>query len=248
MGTWVGIEASAPATGTAHEAIRSAFAAVDEVDRLMHPSREGSDLRAIRVAAVGAPVAVQRATWEVLCLAKRVSQATQGVFDPCLPSAAGTLADIVLTQRGSAGAPIVVCNAPVAIDLGGIAKGYAVDRAVEALRAAGCSSGLVNAGGDLRGFGTNAHTIFLKRGATAWQMELLNSALAVSDVDAAERPSEHRGYYVGGSTQPELTCRYAAVLAGEAAIADALAKCVLLCPAEVSAQALAEFGASRVIR
>jgi thiamine biosynthesis lipoprotein ApbE len=39
------------------------------------------------------------------------------------------------------------------VDLGGIAKGFAVDRAVKALKCAGLASGVVNAGGDLRVFG-----------------------------------------------------------------------------------------------
>ena len=43
---------------------------------------------------------------------------------------------------------------PLALDLGGIAKGHAVDRAVAALRAGGARAGRVNAGGDLRVFGT----------------------------------------------------------------------------------------------
>ena len=40
-----------------------------------------------------------------------------------------------------------------AIDLGGIAKGYAVDQAVDTLQAAGVTAGIVNAGGDLRTWG-----------------------------------------------------------------------------------------------
>ena len=42
------------------------------------------------------------------------------------------------------------------VDLGGIAKGYAVDKAVEALRAAGVNGALVDAGGDGRALGTQA--------------------------------------------------------------------------------------------
>jgi thiamine biosynthesis lipoprotein len=41
----------------------------------------------------------------------------------------------------------------MALDLGGIAKGYAVDRAVEILKSSGVSSGIINAGGDMRLFG-----------------------------------------------------------------------------------------------
>ncbi len=242
MGTWVALEAAAGSADAAQEAIRAAFVAISEVDRLMHPGREGSDLAAICTAAPGTRVEVHRRTWEVLCLARRVSEASHGVFDPCLPSSAGRLRDI---EFGSD--PVVVCHAPVALDLGGIAKGYAVDRAIEVLLAAGCLSGLVNAGGDLKVFGAARYPIHLKRGKEVRQTQLANMALAVSDADAGGRPSGHRGYYSRESTQPQLACRYAAVLAPDAAIADALAKCVLLCPTQASAGVLLEFGASRVI-
>ncbi len=241
MGTLVAIDAVAASVAGAREAIESAFAAVLDVDRLMHPRRSGSDVAAINTAPPGTPIEIHRATWEVLCLAKQVNEASRGIFDPCDPTCRGRLSDI---QLGSG--LTVVCRASVALDLGGIAKGYAVDRAVDALRAAGCICGLVNAGGDLRVFGT-PQTIFLKDGPDTRPLELVDSALAVSDVDALERPSEHRGYYAETSTEPPLACRYAAVLASEAAIADALTKCVLLCPAEVVESALSQFGAT-VIR
>jgi thiamine biosynthesis lipoprotein len=52
------------------------------------------------------------------------------------------------------GASIVRFHSPeVGIDLGGIAKGYGVDRAVEALRGWGIGSALVNLGGDLYALG-----------------------------------------------------------------------------------------------
>jgi FAD:protein FMN transferase len=47
----------------------------------------------------------------------------------------------------------------VRIDLGGIAKGFAVDRAVEALYRHGIAEGLVNAGGDLSAFGPRSHAV-----------------------------------------------------------------------------------------
>ncbi len=48
------------------------------------------------------------------------------------------------------------------IDLGGIAKGYAADRAAEAMKKAGVSSGLVNAGGDIATFGERTWKIGIK--------------------------------------------------------------------------------------
>ena len=70
-------------------------------------------------------------------------------------------------------------------------------------------------------------------------MELENAALAVSDLDAAERPEEHQGYY--SRVGPGVTQRYAAVVAEEAAIADAITKCVLLCPSGRAARVFLEW-------
>ena len=49
------------------------------------------------------------------------------------------------------------------LDLGGIAKGFAVDVAIHALHAGGCTLGAVNAGGDLRRFGPEPEVIHLRR-------------------------------------------------------------------------------------
>lgn len=48
------------------------------------------------------------------------------------------------------------------IDLGGIAKGYAADRACEILKAAGIDTGLVNAGGDITAFGSRTWKVGIK--------------------------------------------------------------------------------------
>lgn len=54
-----------------------------------------------------------------------------------------------LTRRGA-----VKEAATVQFDLGGIAKGYAIDRAIELMKRQGWHGGLVNLGGDIRCFGT----------------------------------------------------------------------------------------------
>ncbi len=93
----------------------------------------------------------------------------------------------------------------------GIAKGHAVDQAIQKLSSLGCPSGLVNAGGDLRVFGADRQeSVLLRRGAGTrayfQPIDLSNAALAVSDLDALERPAEHQGYYsrVGPTTSIRL--------------------------------------------
>ena len=253
MGTWVAIEAKAaspprepggrgvaPRTAAAIEqgAIEAAYAAIGLVEQAMHPHRRGSDLARINSAPLHVPIEIQPDTWRVLQLARRLHAITGGVFDPCLPNRPGSLQDVEIGSE-----PLVVCHAPVEIDLGGIAKGYAIDRAVGELIEHGCCAGLVNAGGDLRVFGEREEPILLRQADTRFrQLAFKNSALAVSDLDATDRPVEHRGYYNRkGQTAAR---RYAAVIAKDAATADGLTKCVLLCSPEQTARALREMEAT----
>lgn len=234
MGTWVAIEAAAIAAAAARAGVMAAFAAVAEIASLMTPERAGSDLQRLNRARCGVPVPVHEHTWRVLAFAQRVNRLSEGIFDPCLPEKRGTVQDLELTWKP---APTVTCQAPLQLDLGGIAKGFAVDRAIEALQAAGCDAGLVNAGGDVRVFGPRPQEILLRgpRGEHR-ALALANAAVAVSHQDAPHAPSGHRGYYERTGA-PTPVRRYAAVRSANAMTADALTKCILLCP-DALAQAL----------
>jgi thiamine biosynthesis lipoprotein len=241
LGTLIAISAEADAPLCALSGIEAAFDAVARVESLMHPTRTGSDLLAIRQGGLGRPLAVHPWTWEVLALSRQLHQASKGVFDPCLSSAAGRFADLEFAAPQS-----VVPHRPLHIDLGGIAKGYAVDRALVALRAAGCRGGLVNAGGDLAVFGDRTHAIIIRDQREGdCVIELKNAALATSDVCSAARPAEHRGYY-HGVTRREIRAGKISVSAASAAVADALTKCLLAHPGETHAALLESFDARLV--
>jgi thiamine biosynthesis lipoprotein len=121
----------------------------------------------------------------------------------------------------------VIAHAPMRVDLGGIAKGYAVDRAIDALRTAGCAGGLVNAGGDVAVFGpSNRNIVCGEPNAPRLVVELRNGALATSDTACLSRPAEHRGYYHGANRRVTVSGQVS-VLAKSAAIADGLTKCLL---------------------
>jgi len=241
LGTYIAIDAWADTGVQAVAAIESAFAAVAAVDASMHPERAGSTLARINAASPGTRIDVDAGTHHLLELSRRLHALTHGVFDPCLPARPGSLANLELSAAPDS--PWVICRAPLALDFGGLAKGYAVDRAVEALRERGCHAGLVNAGGDVRLFGERRETVFVRRAdGRGRPLALADTALAVSDLDARERPREHRGYYVRGA-RPTGRRRYAAVLAPTAVLADALTKCLLLCPQAQAQRALAAFGA-----
>ena len=246
MGTWVTIEAAAPAEPLAAAGIEAAYRTIADVEHHMHPRRAGSELAEINSAAPQTRIPIADSTWRVLDLAQRVHALSDGAFDPCLPSHPGRLSDLALSapERKSRSA---VCRVSLALDLGGIAKGYAIDRAIEALLAAGCVSGLVNAGGDLRVYGQSEAVLLRRADGTCAPLTLTDAALAVTDldVDARQRPAEHQGYYRHGAPVSPRS-RYAAVMAVSAAVADALTKCVLFADAHRAGRALRALDARRV--
>ncbi|MFP4623333.1 MAG: FAD:protein FMN transferase [Gemmatimonadota bacterium] len=161
----------------AQGAIDAAIAELRAVDRTMTRFDARSDLGRANLGAVAGAVAVSRATAEVVGAGLEWADASGGAFDPTLgralelwdlghrssPPSAGELRPLAggglyrsleLGERG--GEPVVVYHDPaIALDLGGIAKGYGVDRAVTALREWGIADGLVNVGGDLYALGVS---------------------------------------------------------------------------------------------
>ena len=244
FGTFVAVEAGAADEAAAEGAIGAAFDALATVERLMHPTRAGSDLARLALCDPGERVALDRWTWEVLELCTRLHRASGGGFDPCLPSSAGRLADLDLTEP-----PFARVRVPPRIDLGGIAKGFAVDRAIDALRARGCSGGLVNAGGDLAAFGARAHRIVCRTARGSVLVRLHEAALATSEAGGtrAPRPAEHRGHYHGVDGTAAAPGAVT-VTAASAAVADGLTKCLLLgATSAAQGRLLRLFGARAVL-
>ena len=238
LGSLVAIEVE-DAGAASLAAIAAAYAAVQRVEARMHPTRAGSDLVALAAARSGQSVPLDPWTWELLVLAQRIGRWSDGVFDPCLPVAPGRLEDLDLATP-----QLAETRRPLRLDLGGIAKGFAVDRAVEALIAGGCVAGIVNAGGDLRVFGEPRSVLLRTSRGSRW-LRLHDAALAVSDPGARAPPAEHRGYQLHGVPRPDLQ-HPAAVIAPCAAVADALCKCVLLSPPARHGAVLERFGARAV--
>ncbi len=232
------MQAEADSLARAQAGIEAAFSAISKVEALMHPTRNGSDLLAIHQAEIGEPITIHAWTWEVLAFSQRLNRASRGVFDPCLGGTAGRMPDLELTaSRG------VIAHAPMVIDLGGVAKGFAVDCALNALRAAGCDAGLVNAGGDLAVFGNRSHEILCSAAAgREIRLSLQNEALATSDAGNSDKPVEHRGYY-HGLDRREISSGRVTIRARTAAAADGLTKCLLAEPSESQIALLTAFGA-----
>ncbi len=174
MGTSVQVEAFGGDAETRRAAIEEAFAAIAEVDRLMSNYREDSELSAINRAAAREPVPVSDPMLAVLQAAARVSAASSGAFDitvgplvrlwgfhdkqPHLPSPA-ELAAVrpVVDYRKLLIDPVAhtvrFAQPGMELDLGGIAKGFAVELAANVLRRRGLG-GFIDAGGNQYLLGT----------------------------------------------------------------------------------------------
>lgn len=160
----------------AHAAMDDAMAELRWVERTMTRFTTTSEIGRANAGAAAAPVRVGAETAFVVAEALRWADATDGAFDPAIletvqlwdvthrhePPAAGALRQLVSRRLHrqvevgmQQGAPVLVFHDPdVRLDLGAIAKGYGVDRAVLALRRWGITQALVDVGGDLYALGT----------------------------------------------------------------------------------------------
>jgi len=255
---WLGtlVEVVLPAPDATHSRFVAAFAAIAHVHRVMSAHNEESDLARIGRDAHRRTVTVDPATYAVLTLAKTLFRESGGAFDvtiapllarhgllPESAAASGSRCGRMEALRLEAGLGVRAA-APIALDLGGIAKGHAVDCAVDALRAAGARRGLVNAGGDLRVFGAGDWMpVRVRRPAAPAQFlqpfDVRDAAVATS----ANYFRDGHGMLVDPCTQSlHPFPGSVTVVAPTCALADALTKIVALCPAD-SAAILTRYGA-----
>jgi FAD:protein FMN transferase len=175
MGTLADITVLHRDQAYAQAAIGAALTRLQTVDRLMTRFQAGSDVGRANGGAHREAVHVTRETAVVLAAALAWAERTDGAFDPALGRAirlwdVGERAvppaeDAVVRLAGRRlhraldvdrwqGLPAVRFGSDdVALDLGGIAKGYGVDQAVATLRDWGITDALVNVGGDLAAIG-----------------------------------------------------------------------------------------------
>lgn len=178
MGTIARIMVTAENEQQANEAIDVAFDKVFQIDEMMSDYDPNSLLSKVNREAFDKPISVDAALFEVLATAKAYSCLSDGAFDV-------TIGPVVQLWRkakedNTAPSPEAIAKAKTSVghenlildaenmtvqfakdgmflDLGGIAKGYAIDKATEILQAAGIKGAMVDIGGDLRCFGTPAN-------------------------------------------------------------------------------------------
>jgi len=155
-------------------------AAVGAVDGQMSTWKPDSALMRLNAAPIGAWMAIPAQLLKVIALGLDIGRASDGAFDICMgdavtawgfgPDAAdgAKIRAAMAAKRGQAleldmTGGFIRKNAPVTLDLNGIAKGYGVDRLAEILAGFGISDALVGIDGEMRATG-------LRRDGTPWSI------------------------------------------------------------------------------
>ncbi len=176
LGTWVRMVLQDGDPGRANRAAEKAFEAIAQVDRQMSVHRPDSQLVRVNAAAGRGTEPVDPAVLDVVERACDTARRTGDVYDPTVlplmrlygfydsgkdryPSDREIAA--VLDRMGHRrvvvdrpGGRLGLTTPGASLDLGSIGKGWALDRAVDAIRAEGVSSALVDVGGNVYGMGT----------------------------------------------------------------------------------------------
>jgi thiamine biosynthesis lipoprotein len=256
MGTELRLSAWTDDEAAVVPAFDEVFREFDRLDALMSVWKEGSDVVRLNAAAGRAPVPVSADTLAVLKAARQISEWTNGKFDVTfgalsglwrfdaqnqdnrLPDPAAVRArlplidyrDLVIDEPAGTA---FLRRAGMSAHLGGIGKGYAVDRGVAILTARGITNFLLQAGGDLYAAG--------RRGDRPWNVGIRDprgpadksfAAIELSDSTFSTSGDYERFFIVGGrrfhhiidpdSGEPTTHTRSVTIMAKSATQSDAI--------------------------
>jgi thiamine biosynthesis lipoprotein len=205
MGTEVRISVYTDDEKGADSAIALAFDEIQRLENLMTTWKPDSEVSRINAAAGDHPVAVSDETIEVIQMAQKAAELSHGAFDitfyalhglwkfdedlePKVPDAKELkqrlkLVDWRQVKVDAKNKTVFLAKKGMGIGLGGIAKGYAVDRAVKVLRQKGFPNAIVQAGGDLMCAGT--------KGGGPWTAGIRDPRGGRADVFATLKLRDH---------------------------------------------------------
>jgi FAD:protein FMN transferase len=169
MGTRIYVEVWSDDAAKGDDAISAVMAEMTRIDELMSHYKPQSELSQINARAAQEPVKVDKELFDLIKRSVYFSQITAGAFDITYASV-GHLYDFPnrvhpTEQQIKSALPAVNYHnllldpdhltvrfehPGMRIDLGGIGKGYAVDRGIDILKARGIQHAVVTAGGDTR--------------------------------------------------------------------------------------------------
>lgn len=253
MGTLVSITAVAPTESVAQAATTAGFQEIKRLEQLLSTWIPASELSRVNAAAGDRPVQVSQDTLELISRSLAMVQLTEGGFNIAvgpaveawsvteqqnIPTVAELeqlrpLVDWTAIGVDASARTIFLPKAGMRIDVGGIGKGYAADKAVEAMRRAGAQAGVVALSGDIKTFGDlpgmRGFPVGIRHpreeGALIGRLELKDEA--ISTAGDYERYFERDGVRYHHildpvTLLPARKCQSVTVVAKEGAVADGL--------------------------
>jgi thiamine biosynthesis lipoprotein len=261
MGSSLELTAWTSDEAAADEAFRAVFAEFDRLDRMMSVWKPDSDIVRLNQAAGDHPIPVAAETIEVLDRARTISELTGGKFDVTW----GVLSDLwkfdqdqdntipdpqevkrrlslinyrdLVVDRSAHTA--FLTRRGMRAHLGGIGKGYAVERSVAILRARGFRDFMIQAGGDMYVGGRRGDRPWRlgiqdprgPRDATFGSVELSDATFSTSgDYERFFMKDGRRYHHIIDLTtgQPARASRSVTIVAPSATLADGLSKAVFV--------------------
>jgi thiamine biosynthesis lipoprotein len=262
MGTEVELTAWTADDVRAEAAFTAVFGEFDRLDAMMSVWKDGSDVLRLNAAAGDHAVPVSPETREVLRVARQVSDQTEGRFDVTFGALSGlwkfdtqdkddsipdrrevlkrlplvNYRDIEVDDRAGTA---LLKRKGMRVNLGGIGKGYAVDRSAAILRESGLRDFMIQAGGDMYVGG--------RRGDRPWRLGIRDprgpadrsfAMLDLTDGTFSTSGDYERFFIKDGRRyhhildlsvgEPAQGCRSVTLVTDRAVIADALAKGVFI--------------------
>ena len=197
MDTFCSITVVGSSKEKAKEAIEAGFTEIEKLEQLINYFSPESEVAAINRASGSNPVKVSQETLELIRKAIEIARYTNGAFDPTIGPLmrlwgfsqetinpfippqdeiknAVRLIDYKKIRINESASEIFLEEKDMELDLGGIAKGYAADKALESIKAQGISAALVAVGGDIKTFG-------IKPDNRPWKIGIQNPRVEINE-------------------------------------------------------------------
>ncbi len=253
MGTLVTLTVVARDRSVGDRAMRAGFAEIKRLEQVLSTWRPDSELSRVNTEAGRRPVAVSQETLELVIRSLDMANLTHGGFNIALGPAVDAwsvterqhipddrklqqlkpFVDWTRIQVNRVTQTIFLPLEGMRIDIGGIGKGYAADRAIEEMKRAGATGGVAALSGDIKTFGVlpeqNGFPVGIrhprKEGELIAIIELKDEA--VSTAGDYERFFEREGvrYHhilIPQTLQPARACQSVTIIAKEGVVADGM--------------------------
>ena len=280
MDTYVTITVVSTSKDRAEKAVKDAFSAIERFGDLINFFSTGSELSKINRNSGVTPVKVSPLTLDVVKKSLYVARQSGGAFDPTIgpeiqmwdfhkkirPTDAAIKKKLPLVDYrnvivDSKRSTVFLKKKGMMLDLGGIAKGYGADLAVETLKRDGIRAGIVAVAGDIKTFG-------LKPDGSPWNIGIENprqknasdeimATVRLSD-KAISTSGDYQRYFILGGRRyhhlldpktgyPAMYCRSVSVIADRGVFTDSFATAVFILGPEKGMKLLKELGMDGVM-